>query len=62
VIRDTAGKRKLDDDVRTFIHESLYYRWWQTQDGSEALGLEVSLVTKGLNGSLPFLNPREVQD
>jgi hypothetical protein len=57
-----AGKRKLDDDVQMFIREHLYYRWWQARDGTEAFALEVSLVTAGFEGSLPFLNPREVQD
>lgn len=57
-----AGQRRLDDDVRAFIHRHLSYRWWQSQDGNDALALEILLVTTGLNGSLPLLNPREVQE
>jgi hypothetical protein len=47
-----AGKRKLDDDVQTFIRERLFYRWWQARDGAEAFALEETLVTAGLEGSL----------
>ena len=54
-----AGRRRLDDDVREFIQSRLSYRWVETEGGAEAFALEATLVTEGLGGSLPYLNPRQ---
>lgn len=56
-----VGARRLDDDVRRRIHETLGYRWVATADGREAFELETTLVTEGIGGSLPMLNPRRLQ-
>jgi hypothetical protein len=53
-----AGTRRLDDDVREFIHAHLSYRWAETHCGVDAFALETVLVTEGINGALPHLNPR----
>jgi hypothetical protein len=57
-----AGKRRLDDDVREFIQSHLSYRWVETESGADAFELEKSLVTAGLGGSLPYLNPRQPEE
>jgi hypothetical protein len=57
-----AGKRRLDDDVREFIQSHLSYRWVETESGPDAFELEKSLVTAGLGGSLPYLNPRQPEE
>ena len=56
-----AGTRRLDDEVRRFIHDRLGYRWVATSDGCEAFELEVTLLTEGIAGSLPMLNPRRIR-
>lgn len=56
-----AGTRRLDEDVREFIQSRLAYRWVETDDGPEAFALEATLV-RGLDGSLPFLNPRRPEE
>ena len=53
-----AGTRRLDDDIREFIQTHLSYRWIETPSGADAYQLETLLVTRGINGSLPYLNPR----
>jgi hypothetical protein len=58
----SAGTRRLDDDVRDYIRGRLSYRWWETADGADAFTLETVLVTVGLDGALPFLNPRKVEE
>jgi hypothetical protein len=57
-----AGTRRLDEDVREFIQAHLSYRWVETGSGAEAFALETTLVTEGLGGSLPFLNPRRPEE
>ena len=55
-----AGRLRLDDEVRRFVREHLAYRWVATADGRAAFRLEAALVTEGINGELPLLNPRVV--
>jgi len=57
-----SGSRRLDDDVRQFIQSRLFYRWVETRSGVEAYALETILVTEGLDGSVPYLNPRRVEE
>jgi hypothetical protein len=57
-----AGTRRLDEDVQKYIHAHLSYRWVETPSGEEAFALEATLVTDGLLGSLPYLNPRRVEE
>jgi hypothetical protein len=57
-----AGLRRLDDDVQSYICEHLSYRWCETESGAEAYALEASLVTQGLAGELPLLNPRHIEE
>ena len=55
------GLRPLDEDVRALIHDRLSYRWVAVAAGEAAYKLETILVTRGLGGSLPVLNPRRVK-
>jgi hypothetical protein len=57
-----AGECRLDDDVQAFIQAHLSYRWCETVDGIQAYRLEATLVTGGLNGCLPLLNPRQAEE
>jgi hypothetical protein len=54
VIRRT---RRLDDDVRTYVQNHLSYRWHETSGSAEAYELERLLVTEGIGGSGPYINP-----
>jgi hypothetical protein len=56
------GTRRLDDDVQHHIRANLSYRWYETDDGANAVVLETTLVTQGLLGSLTLLNPRKVEE
>jgi hypothetical protein len=53
-----AGKRRMDDEVREYIHAHLSYRWAETRTGADAYALETLLVTQGITNWLPYLNPR----
>jgi hypothetical protein len=57
-----TGTRRLDDDVRRFIHSHFAYRWVATPSGVGACALEALLVTQGIDGSLPYLNPGKVEN
>jgi hypothetical protein len=57
-----AGTRRLDEDVRRFIHSHLSYRWVEMPSGADAYALEAVLVTQGIAGSLPYLNPGQVEE
>jgi hypothetical protein len=54
--------RRLDDDVRAFVQGQLSYRWCETADATSAFELERSLVTDGMGGVLPFINPRRPEE
>ena len=58
----TARTRKLDGDIGRYIRENLRYRWCETDDGPTARVLERSLVTDGIGGTLPFINPGRVEE
>ena len=53
--------RKLDADIGQCIRDNLYYRRYETDDGATACVLERSLVTDGIRGTLPFINPGRVE-
>jgi hypothetical protein len=57
-----AGRRRLDEDVQSYIRDHLSYRWCETEGGADAYALEMSLVTQGLAGELPLLNPRRIEE
>jgi hypothetical protein len=57
-----AGERSLDSDVKRYIHDHLAYRWVETTSGAEAYALELLLVTEGISGRLPYLNPRKPEE
>jgi hypothetical protein len=50
-------ERRFDDDVRTYVQDHFSYRWYETEDAKTAFDLERHLVTTGLRGSPPFINP-----
>jgi hypothetical protein len=54
------GFRRLDEDVKAFVHEHLSYRWASVPDGQAAYALERVLLTAGLGGLLPLLNAGRV--
>ena len=56
-----ARTRKLDADIGQYIRDNLCYRWYETDDGATARALERSLVTDGIRGTLPFINPGRVE-
>jgi hypothetical protein len=53
--------RKLDADVGRCIRETLCYRWYETDDGASAGVVERSLVTDGIHGKLPLINPGRIE-
>jgi hypothetical protein len=61
ISQTAAASGRLDDDVRCFIHHRMSYRWVETESGAEAFAPDSILVVEGLNGSLPYLNPRRVE-
>jgi hypothetical protein len=61
VVAAGAGTRHLDEDTKEYVRAELSYRWVETRDGAEAYRLEAELVTRGLDGSLPYLNPRQIE-
>jgi hypothetical protein len=57
-----VGTRRLDEDVRRFIQNHLSYRWTETPTGIDADALETQLVSQGIDGSLPYLNPKAPEE
>jgi hypothetical protein len=58
----TSRSRKLDADVGEYIRDRLLYRWCETDDGATARLLERTLVTEGIDGVLPSINPGRAEE